>query len=216
MYIKNLVLALTILLSYSLQAQETYTVGTTEYYSYQTYSTTGKPKVKRSEANKTAFLKEQGYSETPYGYQIDHIIPLSQGGTDDPSNMQLLTVDQHKAKTARERRNSSSSSLYSPTYTRTTTSSYLNTIPSTSTGNTSDRTYYTGSRGGTYYINSSGNKVYSKPKSSSTSTYSIPSSPSSSYYSAPSSPSRTIQTGSRGGKYYINSNGNKTYVKKNN
>lgn len=38
-------------------------------------------------------------------------------------------------------------------------------------------------------------------------------------YSSPtrssySSPSRTIQTGPRGGKYYINSNGNKTYIRR--
>lgn len=216
MNIKILVLTFSIFLSYSLQAQETYTVGSTEYYYNQTYSTTGKPKVKRSEANKKAFLKQQGYSETPYGYQIDHIIPLSQGGSDDPSNMQLLTVSQHKAKTARERSTTSSSSLYIPIYTRTTTSSYLSTTPSTSSRSTSDRTYYTGSRGGTYYINSSGNKVYAKPKSNSTSTYSIPGSSSSSYYSTPASSSRNIQTGPRGGSYYINSNGNKTYVKKNN
>lgn len=33
-------------------------------------------------------------------------------------------------------------------------------------------------------------------------------------YSVKSAPTHTIQTGSRGGQYYINSNGNKTYVKK--
>jgi 5-methylcytosine-specific restriction endonuclease McrA len=37
-------------------------------------------------------------------YQIDHRIPLSKGGADPPSNMQWLTTQQHKAKTAQERR----------------------------------------------------------------------------------------------------------------
>ena len=49
---------------------------------------------------------------------------------------------------------------------------------------------------------------------SSTSTYSAPTySTLTRTYSSPSySSSRTIYTGSRGGKYYINSNGNKSYV----
>ena len=36
------------------------------------------------------------------GYDIDHKIPLKCGGDDDPANMQWLTKDEHKAKTARE------------------------------------------------------------------------------------------------------------------
>jgi hypothetical protein len=36
----------------------------------------------------------------------------------------------------------------------------------------------------------------------------------STYSGGSSSPSRSIQTGPRGGQYYINKNGNKTYVKK--
>ena len=36
-----------------------------------------------------------------------------------------------------------------------------------------------------------------------------------SYNSSYSSPSRTIHTGPRGGRYYINKNGNKTYIKRN-
>jgi type II secretory pathway pseudopilin PulG len=62
---------------------------------------------------------------------------------------------------------------------------------------------------------------YSAPTYRSTSTYSAPtrSTYSPSYtapvstYSTPSyTPSPTIYTGSRGGQYYVNSNGNKTYV----
>ena len=38
------------------------------------------------------------------GYQIDHRVPLSRGGADEPDNMQWLSVEQHRAKTGRERR----------------------------------------------------------------------------------------------------------------
>lgn len=38
------------------------------------------------------------------GYQIDHRVPLHEGGADEASNMQWLTADQHRAKTAAERR----------------------------------------------------------------------------------------------------------------
>ena len=61
--------------------------------------------VKRNVANKNHFLKSKGLTKCPKGYEIDHIIPLSEGGTDCPENMQLLTVEQHKKKTAKERKN---------------------------------------------------------------------------------------------------------------
>lgn len=213
-----LLLTLSLIVNFTIHSQDTYKIGNTEYYYGKYYSTTGKPLVKRSEANKREFLKSLGYDEIPYGYQIDHIKPLSEGGTDDPSNMQLLTIEQHKRKTARERANRSNST-YSTTkrnyYSNSKYNSlYNNTQKPKSTyseTNNSGRTLYTGSRGGKYYYSSSGKKVYVKSKKSktksyySTPTYSIPS----------SSSSRTIQTGPRGGKYYINSNGNKTYVKKN-
>jgi 5-methylcytosine-specific restriction endonuclease McrA len=38
------------------------------------------------------------------GYQIDHRVPLSKGGTDDPTNMEWLSIEQHEAKTAAESR----------------------------------------------------------------------------------------------------------------
>jgi len=34
--------------------------------------------------------------------EVDHIVPLSRGGTDDPSNLRAINKDCHKAKTARE------------------------------------------------------------------------------------------------------------------
>jgi len=53
----------------------------------------------RSESAKELFLKSRGYKDVPPGYEMDHIIPLYAGGRDDPSNMQLLTTSQHRAKT---------------------------------------------------------------------------------------------------------------------
>lgn len=150
-------------------AQNTYTIGQTEYYYNQTYSTTGKPMVKRSEANKKVFLQSRGYDKTPAGYEVDHIIPLSQGGSDSPYNMQLLTVQQHKAKTARERANTSRTTL--PRF-------------------------------------NSPNSTYTLPgRSYKSTTTKLPT------FSSPASTNRVIQTGPRGGRYYINKNGNKTYVK---
>lgn len=180
--------ALVAVFTLSSAQSSTYTVGKTEYIKGQYYSTTGKPKVVRSASNKKAFLQSRGYTSTPYGYEIDHIIPLSQGGSDAPSNMQLLTIEQHRAKTARERaRTASNISFSRPLYSPSTVNYYL--TPS----------------------------VKTKKKKHKTSTYSYPSyvSPSYSYPSSSSSTTRTIHTGSRGGRYYINSNGNKTYVKRN-
>jgi len=53
----------------------------------------------RSESAKEQYLKSHGYKEGPHGYQVDHIIPLYAGGCDCPSNMELLTIQAHHAKT---------------------------------------------------------------------------------------------------------------------
>jgi hypothetical protein len=166
----NVVFSFLFLVSSLTFAQATYTVGSTEYYYNDYYSTTDKPKVKRSYSNKMEFLRSQGYNSLPEGYEVDHIIPLSEGGSDTPYNMQLLTIRQHKAKTARERSrtttsiptfntNSSFSApvLYAPTSTNFSTS-----IPELNSNSSSSRTIYTGSRGGRYYINKNGNKTYVK------------------------------------------------------
>lgn len=58
-----------------------------------------KGRIVRSAATKEAFLKSRGLKSVPKGYAVDHIIPLYAGGKDDPSNMQLLTKEQHRIKT---------------------------------------------------------------------------------------------------------------------
>ena len=57
----------------------------------------------RSEAAIKNFLHEHGYVDVPAGYEVHHIVPLSQGGADDPHNMVLLTEEQHDAVTAAHR-----------------------------------------------------------------------------------------------------------------
>ncbi|MFC5046383.1 HNH endonuclease signature motif containing protein [Aquimarina hainanensis] len=199
-----------------------YKIGNTEYYYGQYYATTGKPLVKRSAANKRVFLQSLGYNKIPFGYEIDHIKPLSEGGTDDPSNMQLLTIEQHKRKTARERAKRSNSSYPVLKQKQYSNSTYHNRHNTSSISNSSyletdlkKQTIYTGKNGGKSYIISNEKKVYLSPKKRtsnryySSSSYPIPT------YSTPNNSSRrTILTGPRGGKYYINSNGNKTYIKK--
>jgi len=162
-----LVLSLLLLTSFNIvSAQSTYTVNGTTYVLGEYYET-GHPKVKRNQANVDKFLKNHGYSNTPSGYQVDHIIPLSQGGKDTPDNMQLIPTYQHKNKTASERKNGH----YSPSVSK-------------------------------FSLPTAGSTIYKQPT----------------YNYKPTAPynysGKTIQTGSRGGKSYINSNGNKTYIKK--
>ncbi len=202
---------------------DSYKIGNTEYYIGKTYSTTGKPMVKRSESNKKEFLERLGYQSTPYGYEVDHIKPLSEGGTDDPSNMQLLTIEQHAIKTARERgeRSNSTYSSYPSYNSNSTYSTYpkynSNNSIAAPSGTDYGKTIYTGKNGGQYYINSNGNKTYIKSNSSTTNSRSNNyTSPTSTFTNPSYNTEQTIQTGARGGQYYINSNGNKTYVKKKN
>lgn len=62
-------------------------------------------KQQRSQTQRNIFLVEQGYCtkisncRVPSGYEVDHVIPLYAGGPDLPSNMQLLTKEDHKEKT---------------------------------------------------------------------------------------------------------------------
>ena len=59
---------------------------------------------KRDPEVRKKFLQKQGRQRAPAGYDVDHIIPLEDGGRDSMANMQLLTKRQHEIKTARESR----------------------------------------------------------------------------------------------------------------
>lgn len=84
--------------------KSTFKTGGTKYNYNDTYKNSGLPKVKRSESAKKQFLKSKGYKRVPPGYEVDHIIPLSRGGRDVPSNMQLIPKSMHKQKTASEKK----------------------------------------------------------------------------------------------------------------
>jgi 5-methylcytosine-specific restriction endonuclease McrA len=78
--------------------------GETKYNYNERYKTSGLPKVNRNESAKNQFLRSKGYKKVPQGYEVDHIVPLSKGGRDEPSNMQLIPQNIHKQKTASERK----------------------------------------------------------------------------------------------------------------
>lgn len=84
--------------------KSTYNIGGTKYNSNERYKNSGLPKVERSVTAKNQFLRRKGYKKVPAGYEIDHITPLSKGGRDEPSNMQLIPKGVHKQKTAKERK----------------------------------------------------------------------------------------------------------------
>ena len=59
--------------------------------------------VERSAEARAAFLAAHDLAAVPEGYELHHIIPLSEGGADDPRNMILLREDTHDAITSAHR-----------------------------------------------------------------------------------------------------------------
>ena len=50
------------------------------------------------------FLKKKGLTKIPKGKEVDHKVPLEDGGSDTVPNLQLLTEKQHADKSKREAR----------------------------------------------------------------------------------------------------------------
>lgn len=49
----------------------------------------------RKEETVQDFLRQYGYDGIPVGYEIHHIVPLSQGGADSTKNMIMLSIEDH-------------------------------------------------------------------------------------------------------------------------
>lgn len=103
-----------------------------------------------------------------------------------------------------------------PNYTRNDNYSTIgNTNPYTGKAGTVPRDGYTATRTTSTYSSTTNYSSAGYSASYYRSNYTPPSYSTPAAYSKPSySMSQTIYTGSRGGHYYINSNGNKTYVNK--
>ena|SRR5438552_11139817 len=61
------------------------------------------PRTERSIAARQAFERQTGYANGRPGYMVEHIVPLSCGGTDTPDNMQWLTLAEARRKNRFER-----------------------------------------------------------------------------------------------------------------
>ena len=89
------------------------------------------------------------------GYVIDHVTALACGGADAPSNMQWQSVAEGKAKDKWERKGCQISSSGRHSYSGK--NPYLVTGSSIASSN---RVYFSGSRGGCFTYTASGNKRY--------------------------------------------------------
>ena len=54
----------------------------------------------RDMAARDSFLRSHGFDSVPEGYEVHHIVPLSEGGADTPDNMILVSEEDHDAITA--------------------------------------------------------------------------------------------------------------------
>lgn len=59
---------------------------------------------KREASTIQRFLKKKGFKKVPRGKQIDHKVPLSEGGSDSLQNLRLIKKKIHKQKTKQEAR----------------------------------------------------------------------------------------------------------------
>ncbi len=59
--------------------------------------------IDRSMAMRDGFLSAHGFDSVPEGYEVHHIVPLSEGGSDTPDNMILVREDLHDQITAAHR-----------------------------------------------------------------------------------------------------------------
>jgi len=115
-------------------------------------------KIKRSESAKSVFRRTNPCPSTGRatgvckGYEIDHKVPLYQGGADSSENMQWLSDTEHKAKHKSRSTGAVTASApkaASPSAKHETTSSGGDSPPT-----------YVGPRGGRYHYSKTGRKVY--------------------------------------------------------
>jgi hypothetical protein len=63
-----------------------------------------KGRILRGQSAKKRFMRQTGYPKGRKGYIVTRTVPTSQGGLDDPSNMQWQAKAQAKAKAKMERK----------------------------------------------------------------------------------------------------------------
>ena len=56
--------------------------------------------IQRDLSARNEFLAQHGFNSVPEGYEVHHIVPLSEGGADTPENMILVKEDLHDEITA--------------------------------------------------------------------------------------------------------------------
>ena len=58
----------------------------------------------RKQSTRQRFLEKRGLTKVPRGKEIDHKVPLKDGGSDTLRNLHLIKKSSHKRKTATEAR----------------------------------------------------------------------------------------------------------------